>query len=129
MVAVVALALAVAGCWLIIAGLPDRTPTQRTMLELSSLPLSLAVVVVIGSIVRRRGLLRPPYPRLAIAGLVLVGLGLLDWIVVALGVRLPVLNPLGAQALTWLGVGCWCIWVLLTPSPGRSTRWTTLDEE
>ncbi|SDD81815.1 hypothetical protein [Auraticoccus monumenti] len=134
-VAALACVLALVGCVMIVRGLPMRTPTERWLLDLSSLPLSLAVVLVVVRVAVERGLLRhrpagAPLPRLLLAGAVLVGLGLLGWVLVLAGVGAGVLTPAAVQVLVWLGVGAWVLWIVRDGQRrDRVTAWRLLDDD
>lgn len=114
---VLAVALAVAGCVMIVRGLPMSTPTERSLLDLSSLPLSAAVGLMIWRVVGERGMLRnrptgTGWPRLFLIGLGLVLLGVLGWVLVLTGLAPSWLGPASAQVLLWLGLGVWVLWVV-----------------
>lgn len=133
-VVVLACLLTLAGCVMVVRGLPMRTPTERWLLDLSSLPLSAAVVLLVVRVVAERGLLRhrpagAPLPRLMLVGAVLVALGLLGWALVLAGVGAAVLTPGSVQLLVWLGVGAWVLWIVRDGRRrDRATAWRLLDD-
>lgn len=134
-VAALACLLALAGCVMIVRGLPMRTPTERWLLDLAPLPMALAVVLVVVRVAVERGLLRhrpagAPLPRLLVAGAVLVALGLLGWALVLAGVGAAVLTPSSVQVLVWLGVGAWVLWIFRDGQRrDRVTAWRLLDDD
>ncbi len=93
------------GVWMIVAGMPERTPQQSLLLELSALPLSAAVAVAIAQMAFERRLLRRRgLPRWILLGAAaLVGSGLVAY-VVAFTAGPRAVSSFG-QALIWVGLG------------------------
>ncbi|MVA76438.1 hypothetical protein GC722_10440 [Auraticoccus sp. F435] len=130
-VGALAVLLAVAGCVMIVRGLPQRTPTEQWLLDLSSWPLTLAVVLMVARVAAERRLLAArPLPRCFVVGAVLAGLGVVAWLLVLTGVAAPVLTPTGAQLLVWLGVGAWVLWIVRDGARRqRTTVWSLADRD
>ncbi len=130
-VGVVAVVLTLVGCVMIVLGLPQRTATENWLLDTSSLPIALAVVLLVARVAAERRLLASrPLPKGFVVGAVLLGLGVVAWLLVLAGVAATVLTPMGAQVLVWLGVGAWVLWIV-RDGAGRQriTAWSLADRD
>ncbi len=111
---VLAVALVLLGSWMVIAGWPARTPTERTLLDLAQLPMAGAVVVGIAEMTLSRRLWQrsrrtflgifAPAAVVLLIGVVLLG--------VAYGVGAPGLVGTG-MLLVWLAVGLAFVYVAI----------------
>jgi peptidoglycan/LPS O-acetylase OafA/YrhL len=122
----VALAGVVASVAMVLAGLPEATPAQSVLLELSSLPLSASVAA--GILLLHRSASRPVGPRsrrvLAGAGAALgFGLVLMLWAYLV--------GPRGlvhsGQLLVWLGLVAALLVMIRRQPRRRATRFSLLD--
>ncbi len=101
----ISVALVVVGFWMVIAGWPEQTPTQETLLDLAQLPMAAAVLVGIVEMTWTRRLwLRSRKVFVGVfapAGLaLLLGVAL---VAVAYGTGLPYSGT--GQLLIWVAVG------------------------
>lgn len=118
----------VTGVAMVAVGLPEATPLQSVLLELSSVPLSVAVAAGI-AILRRRAD-REPGPRsvqvLAGGGAAIAfGVVLMVW-AYAVGPRTVVH---AGQALVWLGLLALLLVVLRLQPRRRFARYTLPDQD
>lgn len=115
-----------AGVGMVVLGLPEATPAQSRLLELSSLPLSMSVAA--GVVLLHRRADRPVGPRsrvaLAAAGAsVAFGLVLIAWAYLT-GPRSLVHT---GQGLVWLGLLAALLVMLRRQPRRRSTRFSLTD--
>jgi hypothetical protein len=104
--AAVSVLLVLLGFWMVVAGWPERTPAQETLLDLAQLPMAAAVLVGIVEMTWSRRLwLRSPKVFAGVFGpaafALLLGVVL---VVVAYATSLKTYSGTG-QLFIWLGVG------------------------
>lgn len=127
LLAAVALAGVIVSVAMVVLGLPEANPVQSVLLELSSLPLSVAVAAGLGILQQRA--VRQPGRRslrvlLAAAVAVIVGLVLVGW-AYAFGPREVVHT---GQLLIWLGLFAGLV-VLVRLQPRRRHTSYRIEEE
>ncbi len=121
---VVAVAFVGIGIWMIVAGWPLQTPAQETLLDLSQLPMSAAVLVAIAQMTYERRLWRRrPVTRFAAVfgpGAVLTLAGL---VLVAVAFGLPNRTLVGpGQLLIWTGLGIAFLYLAVDSVRGELRR-------
>lgn len=124
----VALAGVLVSVAMVVVGLPEATPAQSVLLELSSLPLSVSVAT--GVLLLHLSAVRPvgPKSRLVLAvgaALIAFGLVLMLWAYLA-GPRDRVH---AGQALVWLGLFATLVVMVRRQPRRRATRLSLLEPE
>lgn len=122
----ISLAGVLAGVTMVVLGLPETSPAQSTLLELSSLPLSASVAAAVLLLHRRTDRPVGPRSRVALAGgaaSVAFGLVLIAWAYLT-GPRSLVHT---GQALVWLGLLAALLVMLRRQPRRRATRFSLSD--